>query len=350
LFSKLWLKDEKININLIKQKSVSICIPARNEERNIASLLRNLIQTYGNSEFVKEILVLDDNSTDKTLPIIQSFSEKYNKIQVIQGKELPAGWLGKNWACYQMSQQVKSDYICFIDADVELSSGLLEKSITRVEKYRLALLSLFPSQRMETWGEKLVVPLMHFLLLNLLPLRLVRTSNNPSFAAANGQYMFFDNRVYQQLQFHKHLKNNVLEDINSVKFAKEKGFKTEVLLGNDLIMCRMYVGFKDAVNGFSKNLFAGFGSSLVGAGIYFMLVVVLWLFFFLFREWDIITLLSLFMILINRVVVSYLSGQQILLNILLHPAQMVLYLYIGVKSVIKHYQKTSEWKGRKILN
>ncbi|MDX2190482.1 MAG: glycosyltransferase [Bacteroidota bacterium] len=326
-------------------KKVSILIPCRNEEKNIGNLLNQL--TGFDDDNVTEIIVLDDFSTDNTNIIVQNFAHKFSKLKLIEGKELPKGWLGKNWACHQLVAQSKGDYLVFLDADISITKTCISNSIKRMQLFDLKVFSLFPDQKMETWGEKLVVPLMHYLLLSLLPLRLVRTSKLPSLSAANGQFIAFERSTYNQYQFHEKVKNNVLDDVNIMRFAKEMGLKVEVLLGNGQIYCRMYTNLKDAIAGFSKNLFAGFGNNLPGIFIYFVFII-FGITYIIFTGNNILFCACVLNICFIRLGISILSRQSILRNILLNPIQMVLYLIIGVSSVQQYYTKNTYWKGRKI--
>ena len=165
---------------------VSILIPARDEGENILTLLQSIhAQDYHNYE----VIILDDNSSDDTYRLCADFAEQHSKFKVIKGDSLPADWLGKNYACYQMAQQAKGDFFLFLDADEKVHHGLINSAIHRMYLRKLTLLSLFANQEMQTPGEKLVVPLMHYILLNLLPLQLVYLVKHPSVAAASGQFM-----------------------------------------------------------------------------------------------------------------------------------------------------------------
>ena len=93
---------------------VSVLVPARNEERNIARCINSLImQDYENFE----IVVLSDNSTDRTEEILDEFARTDNRIKVIKGRPLPHGWVGKNFACHQLSKAAKGEYLFYADAD-----------------------------------------------------------------------------------------------------------------------------------------------------------------------------------------------------------------------------------------
>src|SRR6476661_1421497 len=182
---------------------VSILIPARNEEQSLELLLQSILdQHYSNYE----VIVLDDNSSDKTYQIAEAFANSDARFKVLRGQELPSDWLGKNFACHQLAAAASGAYLLFLDADECVQDGLIDNAIHRMKLNRLNLLSLFTNQVMKTPGERLVVPLMHFLLLNLLPLRLVRLSKNAAFSAASGQFMLFDRQTYEEYQWHEQVK------------------------------------------------------------------------------------------------------------------------------------------------
>ncbi|MCX2576260.1 glycosyltransferase [Pedobacter sandarakinus] len=323
---------------------VSILVPARNEEENILTLMESIRQqNYENYE----VIVLDDGSTDDTFSKVAGFAANYPSFRVLKGKELAPGWLGKNYACHQLAEIAKGKYFLFVDADETLEKGLIDSLINRISLGKLALLSIFTNQVTKTIGEKLTVPLMHFILLNLLPLRLVRFSKNPEFAAASGQCMCFTAQNYQQNKWHEHVRNRVVEDVEIMKAVKRSGYNAEALLGNNLIYCRMYKNLNESLNGFSKNLLAGFGNNIIILVIY-QLLVTLGPVILIFNFNASLVVLPITLIFLSRTMISYLSGQSVLMNLILHPFQMLFFLIISVLSIIKHIFKIGTWKGRSI--
>ncbi len=340
-------KESNCTFDKSQNTLLSILIPARNEEKNIENLLQNLIELSDLETIYFEIIVLNDHSTDNTAQIVTRFSAQNSKIKLVNGSSLPKGWLGKNWACHQLAEIGKGNFYIFLDADVQLSTGAISSSIARMHTYNLDLLSLFPQQKMHSFGEQQIVPLMHYLLLNLLPLRLVRTSPLPPLSAANGQFMLFKASIYRQYLFHKKVKNNVLDDVNIMRFAKESKLKTEVLLGNNQVFCRMYTSGYEAFNGFSKNLFLGFGKNAIGFQLYFLLIFWLWLPFWLWVDWR-LSVLSFILIAVQNIFISILANQNSFRNLIFHPFQMILYTFIGLNSMYIHLTNRVEWKGRKV--
>ena len=325
---------------------VSILIPARDEEKNIVSLLQSIRdQDYRNFE----VIILDDHSSDRTFDICEEFCRLDSRFRVVSGKLLPKEWLGKNFACHQLAQESKGKYLMFLDADETVADGLLNNTVHRMKFYRLDLLSLFTNQVMITWGERMVVPLMHFILLNLLPLRLVRLSKSPAFSAASGQFMMFSAENYKENQWHELVRNKVVEDIEIMRSLKALGYRGEALLANGYIFCRMYTGFTTAFQGFSKNLLAGFNNNIVGLFFYLLLVILgpLVIAYILSAE---LLFFALSLIILSRVMISLMSGQNVWYNIFLHPIQLISMLFIAVISVKKYFTKTIVWKGRPIRN
>jgi len=324
---------------------VSILIPARNEARNILGLLESIhLQDYKDYE----VIVYDDCSDDQTHRICSEFAAAHPRFRVIKGEQLPDGWLGKNYACYQLAKLARGKYFLFLDADTTIAKNLINSAVHRVQIYKLALLSLFPNQDMQTFGEKTTVPLLHYLLLNLLPLRLVRLTKSAAFATACGQFMLFDAAIYQQQQWHKMVKSKIVEDAEIMKLIKTAAYNGEVLLANGMINCRMYNGYQDALNGFGKNALAVFNYSTLALLIYILIIVGGPLLVITTLNIGLIVFMT-GLIVLTRVMICLSAGQNAVLNIILHPVQMVNLAIIAFLSIQRHLTKTAVWKGRRVI-
>lgn len=323
---------------------VSVLIPARNEQDNIQTILADV---QAQQWPFMEILVLDDASDDDTWDRASTIAQGDERIKLIRGEALPQGWLGKNWACHQLAQQATGKYFLFLDADVRLQPQALPAAIREMQQRELALLSLFPDQALLSWGEKIVVPVMHYLLLSLLPLRLILKSKNPAFAAANGQFMCFLAGSYRQHRWHEQVKDKITEDIAIQRLHKEKGLLTETLLGNGLVRCRMYTSYDQAVQGFSKNFMAFFGWNVVWMALYLFLsiLVYFWLAFTL-AWWQLALLLV--GVIILKILISIMGKQRVGEQLLLQPLQMLQMLQLAWLSFYRRHTRTNIWKGRKL--
>ncbi|MBN2664541.1 MAG: glycosyltransferase [Bacteroidales bacterium] len=319
---------------------ISILIPARNEEKNISNILNNILaQNYKNFE----VIVFNDMSEDNTKNIVENFTKTDSRIKLINSQKLPEGWLGKNNACFEMSKVAKGDYFLFLDADITIGDDVIFNTLNHIKFYKLNLLSIFPKQIMKTNGEWLTVPLMNYILLTLLPLIFVRKSWFSSHSAANGQFMLFDAKTYKEINPHKIMKNQKVEDIKIARYYKKNKFKVACLSAKEGLACRMYNNFNDAVLGFSKNIKMFFGNS-------FFLSATFWLFntfgivlsiVFLDCIFVILHIILLFLI---KIMTSIASKQNILKNLLLFIPQQFIMGYIIFKSI----KKQKQWKGRNI--
>jgi glycosyltransferase involved in cell wall biosynthesis len=325
-------------------KLVSLLIPARNEERNIANILNDLLgQKYDKIE----IIVFDDMSDDHTAEIVSRFSKTDHRVKLISSTGLPDGWHGKNFACHSLSQQARGDYLLFLDADVRAGNDLIGNALRYAEKHKLGLFSVFPKQLMFSRGEWSTVPAMNYILLTLLPLLLVRFSRFSSLAAANGQFMLFRADAYREYLPHQKFRSSRFEDIETARYFKRKRIRTACLAGNDSVRCRMYQGFEDAVNGFSKNVTGFFGNSFILA-VLFWLVTTFGFLVVIFTTPAHILLLYLALAISARIMVSVTSGQNILKNLVfMIPQQIALGLFI-YRAFTNQLKKQYEWKGRNI--
>lgn len=340
-----FLSDPKLR-RVVKpyHDKVSILIPARNEDDNILTLLRSIQQQdYQNYE----VIILDDNSTDGTYAICQEFAAANPKFSVVKGKALPPDWLGKNYACYQLAKKATGDFLLFLDADEQIAEGLINSALHRMYLKNLGLLSLFTNQQMQTMGEWAVVPLMHYILLNLLPLQLVYLIRNRSVAAASGQFMLFSAPTYHQHQWHRKVKQKVVEDVEIMRLIKDAGYNGEALLANNLISCRMYKGYTEAMNGFSKNFLAAFNYNTFALLIYLMILIGGPLIVLATLSINLIVFMC-GLILLSRIMISLSAGQTVWKNVFLHPVQMLNLMLIGFLAIQKHLTKTTVWKGRRV--
>ena len=294
----------------------------------------------------KEIIVLDDNSTDNTYRLASSFST--SNVKVLKGKALPTDWLGKNWACHQLAQETKGEYLLFVDADVEVTPEVISSAVCELEKSNVALLSIFPTQIIKSFGEYLIVPLMNWQLLTFLPLRFVYSCSSKAFVAANGQFMLWKKDSYFKIGGHEKVKNKVVEDMELARLAKHNKLKVKTMLGGKLVFCRMYESFNQAYNGFTKNFFAGFLLPPFSFLVIILFLLIAFVLPFLFLMPTVYSFSLIALILITRISVSIVSNQNLFINVLLHPVQLLFMFWIGINSLIKFKTKKIVWKQRKL--
>ena len=331
---------------------VSVLIPARNEERSIRECVESLlVQDY--KKF--EVIVLNDNSEDGTGLILDELRKKYKELKIIDGKPLPAGWSGKNFACHQLYKASKGEYILFTDADTEHFKDSILNSVTRAINRKADLYTLIPKMTLNTFAEKMIMPGIHFTSFTLLPYYLAETLKSPAFAMGVGPFLLFRREAYETIGGHEALKNDLVEDVRLAKNIKRFGYKVVVNKGLDILSCRMYQSFKEIWEGFSKNIFPGMGySSLTLFSVFFVYLV---LFFVPFAGAmvSLVTgndylmynfLYQVVLLLIMRVIINS-SFKLGFISTLLHPAGVLIISMIGFNSWRwNKVGKGSLWKGR----
>jgi hypothetical protein len=236
----------------------SVLIPARNEEPNIADALRSVLQ----SEAVHfEVIVLDDGSTDRTAEIVRSISENDPRVRLETAQPLPAGWCGKNFACHQLAALAHHPLLVFMDADVRVSrSDSLARLAMFIDQSGAALVSGVPREETHGLAEKLIIPLIHFVLLGFLPLERMRKSTDPRFAAACGQILAIRRNAYEQAGGHVPIADRIHDAVALTRSFRAQGLATDLFDATDTFHCRMYQSAADVWHGFAKNAHEGLGA------------------------------------------------------------------------------------------
>ncbi len=244
--------------------SVSIIVPARDEEHNLPRLLRSLIAldypTY-------EVIVVDDASTDATSTIADRYAaDTEGLVRALHLAGPEPGWTGKSWACWQGARAARGDWLLFTDADTEHEYGSLRAAVAAAHEAGVAALSLFPRQQCLSFWERLLLPFAYQqYFVGVRPTRL-RRPNCP--ALANGQYFLIQRDAYAACGGHAAVGGSIIDDVALAGALKRVGCTPLVCHGEELVRIRMYSGLGALVEGFQKNAFSflrqqGFAGALV---------------------------------------------------------------------------------------
>lgn len=236
---------------------VSVLIPARNEADNIAAAIESVLASAA-ADF--ELVVLDDHSSDATRDIVTGFVHRDSRVRLLEGRPLPPGFCGKPFACQQLADAARGDILVFLDADVRLAPTALHRLAGTLQASPAALLSGIPRQTTVTWSEKLIVPLMHFVLYGYLPIALMRSSTSPSLGAACGQLVAVKRTAYRESGGHAAIANRWHDGIALARRFRACGFLTDLVDATQIASCRMYVDARGVLEGFAKNAHEGLGS------------------------------------------------------------------------------------------
>ena len=323
-------------------KTVSVLIPVRDEEKNIGRLLGDLTSL---TDRLLEVILYDDHSTDNSAAIISAFARKDGRIRLIRSGGLPAGWSGKSNGCHRLALEAKGDYLLFLDADVQVREGLIDRCLQYMAGRKADLMSIFPTQEMHTLAEKITVPNMQIILLSLLPLPLVRLSRFSSLAAANGQFMLFKHEAYKELLPHERSKKSRAEDIETARYFKCQRRRVACLTGIGEVRCRMYNSLPAAVEGFARNVNYFFGNSALLALIYWLVTTLGFVAFLLAGRTD---LLGVWIgaTLLTRILVSSTARMDIQQNLLLLLPQQIMLGRFIIRSITNRRKNRFRWKGR----
>lgn len=232
---------------------ISICVPARNEERNIRQCVESaLAQDYPSFE----VIVLDDRSTDSTSEILRQLAAQNDELKIIDGSELPSGWAGKPHALYQASASAHGEWLCFVDADTFIAPNTLSSCYAKAIETKADLFTILTRQIMGTFWEKVVLPLvMTALSVGFSP----RKVNDPGRrdAVANGQFIMIKRSVYDAIGGHESIKDQIVEDKAIAEKVKWNGYRLVLADGMQFAQTRMYTSLESMWEGWTKNIYLG---------------------------------------------------------------------------------------------
>lgn len=372
LFTSFILARNLVDFKALKNTSVpktknnpkvSICIPARNEEDVIERCVTSALkQNYTNFE----VLVLDDESTDRTTEILSKLSGIINNLIHVKGEPKPSGWLGKPWACHQLSKLASGEVLIFVDADVWLEEDAIPKAVSELSDFDS--ITVWPEQVLESFWEKQVLPLIYFALFTLLPAKYVERSPKwlpkslrskfaPLFAAACGQFIAFNRKAYDLINEHMSVKDKIIEDVELAKNIKSSGLTLKMLHGSGSVFCRMYSSHIEIWNGLRKNFFVGFNKNIFFFSamallhlIVFIAPILSFAYGFQINNSEILILssISILMVFIQRAILNYIFKWDIYSSFT-HPVGVLWFQALGLQCLADHFtKKTVSWKGRNL--
>jgi glycosyltransferase involved in cell wall biosynthesis len=235
---------------------ITAIVPARNEEAVIAAGIESLAR----QPEIAEILVINDQSTDKTAEIVRSLIIKIPHLRLLETQEVPAGWVGKNNAVFLGAKEAKSPWLLFTDADAELQPGATARALQIAQETTAALISFSPEQITQSWYEKALIPFVYSRLARHFSYQAVNDPASPA-AAANGQFLMIQRDAYNSIGGHASVAAEVLEDVALAKRAKTSGFRLWFGSGQGIVRVRMYRSFRAMWQGWRKNLYLLIGGS-----------------------------------------------------------------------------------------
>jgi 4,4'-diaponeurosporenoate glycosyltransferase len=235
------------------RRRVSVVIPARNEAARLPKLLAALVAQTTPAD---EVLVVDDDSDDETAAVAAA-----GGALVVAAPALPDGWTGKAWACWTGAAHATGDVLVFLDADTEPSPDLLVRLVAALERGgdTAGLVSVMPYHCMERQYERLSA---FFSVISVMGVGAASARRAAPITGAYGPCLACRRADYDAVGGHEAVRDVIVDDVALARRFRAAGLPVRVQGGRDAIRFRLYAGgLSDLVDGWSKNIAAGAGST-----------------------------------------------------------------------------------------
>jgi glycosyltransferase involved in cell wall biosynthesis len=250
------MTDEPSIAASIRPAAISAIVPARNEEPSITACIESLAC----QPEVAEILVVNDQSTDKTAEIVRGLMASVPNLHLLETTGVPAGWVGKNNAVALGAREAAQPWLLFTDADAEHQPRAAARALQVAEETGAALISFSPEQITEKWYEKALIPFIYCRLARKFNYAAVNDPSTPH-AAANGQFLMIRRDAYDAVGGHASVAAEVLEDVALARRIKAAGYRLAFNSGKGIVRVRMYRSFASMWEGWTKNLYPLMGGT-----------------------------------------------------------------------------------------
>jgi cellulose synthase/poly-beta-1,6-N-acetylglucosamine synthase-like glycosyltransferase len=258
-FYAIFSRSARLPLQTSAQSStpqISAIVPARNEQENIEATVSSLAA----QPEITQIIVVDDQSTDRTAEILARLAAQVPRLRVLQSRELPPGWVGKNHALWLGAQAAGSEWLLFVDADTVLLPDAARRALDDAQRNSAALVSYSPAQLTQTLSERALIPFIYCRLARKFNFVAVNDPSSPQ-AAANGQLILIRHDAYEKIGGHRAVAAQILEDVALARLAKQAGFRLHFASGEGIARTRMYRSFAAMWQGWTKNLYALLGAT-----------------------------------------------------------------------------------------
>ena len=364
LMNLRWYRAPRAEVAL--DVRVAVLIPARDEERNIGACVKSVLASRGVG---LEVLVLDDGSTDRTAELVREIALRDARVRLVEARALPKGWNGKQHACWVLAQETDAALLLFLDADVRIMPEALVRCVGEMQARRVALLSGFPRQILGGWMERMLLPLIHFVLLGLLPMERMRKSTKAAYAAGCGQFFLAEREAYFACGGHAAIRDTRHDGLRLPEEFRRHGLRTDLVDLTELAEVRMYCSASEVWMGLAKNATEGLGSPrrivpvtmlLLMGQVLPVIAAVLWVAFWVslavvgatFDDARAAMIVSL--LLGVAVVASYLPRliavrkfEQPVMSAVLHPVGILMLLGVQWYALVRQvFGRPVEWRAR----
>jgi Glycosyltransferase like family 2 len=331
--------------------TVAVLLPVRDEADRVGPCLRALLAQRGAADM--EILVGDDGSTDGTAAVVRAVAAGDPRVRLLSVGSPPVGWLGKPHACHRLAAATTAPVLVFVDADVRLAPDAIAATLTLLAGFDL----VSPYPRIQASGaQRLVQPLLQWSWLTFLPLRAMERSARPALAAAAGQLFAVRRDAYRRAGGHAAVRGQVLDDIALARAVKRSGGRIALADGSAIATCAMYRSWAELVAGYTKSLWAAFGSpagavaTVFGLAVLYSVPPALAVAGAMTGRPGLVAagLAGYALGVLGRVVAGRASAARVWPDALAHPVSIVLFGWLVVRSLRRRQRGDLTWKGRPV--
>ena len=239
----------------VPPRSCSVLIPARDEESTIEACVASVLRQ---GESLLEVIVCDDHSADATAATVRELGRKDGRVRLVAAPALPPGWCGKTSACATLAGEASGPWLLFLDADARLCANALERMLRTAAAREVSFLSCWPGLELVGFWERVLMPMLHFVVLTLFPAPLSLRRRDPSLGLAHGACILARRDEYRRIGGHGAVKDELFEDTALARVWRARGGRGICLDGQSIVRVRMYDSLRAIWNGFRKNFFPSF--------------------------------------------------------------------------------------------
>ncbi len=229
---------------------VSVVIPARNEEYDIAPALRSILNQEGVD---LEVIVVNDHSTDRTAEIVDRIARADRRVTVLHDPPLLNGWLGKSNAMQQGARCANGEYLLFTDADIVHTRGCFATVLSEMQQHAYDFISLFPRCINRSMWENINIPIYFFGVAKLLATPGLEDPDSPD-AVASGALMLIKTRVFHEIGGFREVKGEMFDDVGLARLLKARQYRVGYRLAPECVQVQLFKNNRDAFWGNTKNI------------------------------------------------------------------------------------------------
>lgn len=237
---------------------LSVVVPARDEEANICRCLESVLrQRYLNLE----VIVVNDNSSDRTGELARTFAGEDPRLTVLDGAPLPPGWSGRVYACLQGAKRARGTYLLILDADTELVEDGLGRALAYALEHQTDLLAVLPRTEVGPLWENLIQSMMGHLFLLQFDAQRLHDPDDPQ-GMAWGGFLLFRRSAYDQIGGHEGMRGAVVDGPQLAQKLKRAGLRLGYVHGQNVVLARMHSAFRSVWNGWTRGIYLGLERSV----------------------------------------------------------------------------------------